>query len=76
MKSNKIKRNRLEIVLMQPVDDVFDDGVRGAGGGAEAKGLNVLKIFGFKLLGVFNESRMTCGDARQFRQITAVGAVL
>ena len=67
--------NRLEAMGMQPVDDVFDDGVGCAGGRAETKRCNIVKIFGLKLLSVFDKTRVACRNARQFGQITAIGAV-
>ena len=48
----------LEAVGMEPVDDVFDDGVWCAGGGAETKRFNVVKIFRLKLLGILDKTRV------------------
>ena len=55
---------RFEAVGVQPVDDVFDDRIRRAGGGAESKRFDVIKIFWLKLLGVLNKPRVACRNAR------------
>ena len=60
---------------MEPVDDIFDDGVGRAGGGAEPKRFNIVKVLWLKLLGILDKTRVASRNARQFSQITAVGAV-